>query len=112
MASAQRDEAIQKFGQLVGAYRTLTQEHTQLKANIERVVNEINEKLNIDTLATTLANKLTPILQGSADGTGGLINYTKVREACIEAMNQTQDFLPDITTIVNGLIPPTVTPLV
>ncbi|CAG8817454.1 34245_t:CDS:2, partial [Racocetra persica] len=71
--SSQRDLAVKKFGELTSAYTRLKQENNTLHEEIKKQLEDINKKLNTDTLATNLADKLKPLI--SED-----INYETVKE--------------------------------
>jgi seryl-tRNA synthetase len=96
--SNKRDAAIQKFGQLTGAYTTLQKENEFLRNAIKKQLEEINKKLDIDALATALANSLKPELDSSK------VNYDTVKQKCKEALDETQDFLDNIPADVDSLL--------
>ncbi|CAG8724858.1 32213_t:CDS:1, partial [Racocetra persica] len=56
-----------------------------LYEEIKKQLEDINKKLNIDTLATNLADKLKSLISGG-------INYETVKEKYKEALEETQDF--------------------
>ncbi|CAG8789337.1 17342_t:CDS:1, partial [Racocetra persica] len=67
-----------------------------LRKEIKKQLKDINNKLNINTLATNLADKLKPLIGG--------INYETVKEKYKEALEKTQDFLESIPQDVDNLL--------
>ena len=96
--SNKRDAAIQKFGQLTGAYATLQKENEFLREAIKKQLDELNKKLDVDALAKTLADSLKPELDSSK------VNYDTIKQKCKEALEETQDFLDNIPTDVDALL--------
>ncbi|CAG8738302.1 1185_t:CDS:2, partial [Racocetra persica] len=89
--------AVKKFGELTGAYTRLKQENDTLHKEIKKQLEDINKKLNIDTLATNLADKLKLLISGG-------INYEIVKEKYKEVLEKTQDFLESIPQDVDNLL--------
>ncbi|CAG8781662.1 10568_t:CDS:1, partial [Racocetra persica] len=69
---SQRDLAVKKFEELTSTYTRLKQENDTLREKIKKQLEDINKKLNIDILATNLADKLKPLI--------GDINYETVKK--------------------------------
>ncbi|CAG8855600.1 20167_t:CDS:1, partial [Gigaspora margarita] len=98
--TSNRDQAIQKFRELTGAYKKIQAENKFLRESIKTMLDEINGKLNIDTLALNLSNGLKPLFE--ADGIK--VNYETIKQKCKEALEETQDFLANIPTEVDELL--------
>ncbi|KAF0488266.1 hypothetical protein F8M41_022353 [Gigaspora margarita] len=94
------DQAIQKFEELTSAYKKLQAENKFLRESIKTTLDEINGKLNIDTLALNLSNGLKPLFE--ADGIK--VNYEMIKQKCKEALEEMQDFLANIPTEVDELL--------
>ena len=56
--NVKRDQAIQKFGELTGAYTRLKAENDHLKNDVKKLLSDIDTKLDINKLARSLADKL------------------------------------------------------
>ncbi|CAG8602970.1 1012_t:CDS:1, partial [Racocetra persica] len=93
---SQKDFAVKKFGKLTSTYTRLKQENDTLREEIKKQLEDINKKLNIDTLATNLADKLKPLI--------GDINYETVKEKYKKALEETQDFLESIPQNIDNLL--------
>src|SRR5207253_464717 len=94
--NAKRDQAIQKFGELTGAYTRLKAENDHLKNDVKKLLSDIDTKLDINKLARSFVDKLKD------ENTN--INYKKIKEMCKEALEETQDFLSDIPKTVDDLL--------
>ncbi|KAF0501060.1 hypothetical protein F8M41_020173 [Gigaspora margarita] len=103
---SKHDQAIQKFGELTGAYKKLQAENKFLRESIKTMLDEINGKLNIDTLALNLTNGLNPLFESSDIK----VNYETIKQKCKEALEEMQDFLgnipADVDELLNQLPPP------
>ncbi|CAG8855149.1 2406_t:CDS:1 [Gigaspora margarita] len=94
------DQAIQKFGELTSAYKKLQAKNKFLRESIKTTLNEINGKLNIDTLALNLTNELKPLFESNDIK----VNYETIKQKCKEALEETQDFLDNILADVDELL--------
>ena len=94
--NVKRNQAIQKFGELTGAYTRLKAENDHLKNDVKKLLSDIDTKLDINKLARSLADKLKD------ENTN--IDYKKIKKMCKDALDETQDFLSDIPKTVDDLL--------
>ena len=119
-----RDRAIGDFNRLKEAYTLLYQQNQRLISENERWKTAIAEfgdvvKKNMDEMGNKIIEKIEGIDLGDGDGdddndgngrTGSRrrIDYDEIKnrckQACTEALEEVQDFLPNLSSDVGGLL--------